>query len=71
MGCIFARFLGGGPVVLLNIHHHFEAFGLDVIRKQSLNIAVEFQLFSAYDAPLDVIVSLPSFIPIHLFSALG
>jgi hypothetical protein len=43
----------------------------DVIRKQPLDIIVEFQLFSAHDAPLDVVVSLSGFIPVRLFSAFG
>jgi hypothetical protein len=67
----FSRFLSGGPVVLLDFHHHFEALGFYVIRKHTLDIVVEFQLFSAHDTPLDVIVSLTSFIPIRFFSALG
>jgi hypothetical protein len=43
----------------------------DVIRKQPLNVIVEFQLFSAHDAPLDVVVSLSGFVPIRVFSAFG
>jgi hypothetical protein len=43
----------------------------DVIRKQSLDVVIEFQLVSAHDAFLDVIVSLPGFVPIRVFSALG
>jgi hypothetical protein len=43
----------------------------DVIRKQPFDIIVEFQLFAAHDAPLDVVVSLSCFVPIHLFSAFG
>jgi hypothetical protein len=67
----FARFLGGRSVILLNFHHHFEAMGFDVVWKQSLDIVIEFQLFAAHDTPLDVIVGLPSFVPIRLFSTLG
>jgi len=45
--------------------------GFDVIGKQPLDIIVEFQLFSAHDTPLNVIVSFSGFVPVHLFSAFG
>jgi hypothetical protein len=71
LGSAFARFFGSRPIVLLDFHHHFKALRFDMTRKQPLDIIVEFQLFSAHDALLDVVVSLSGLVPVRLFSAFG
>jgi hypothetical protein len=71
LGSAFARFLGSRPIVLLDVHHHFKALRFDMTRKQPLDIIVEFQLFSAHNALLNVVVRLSGLVPIHLFSAFG